>query len=748
MRSHPPTGSDVHAANAAVALRPGLDALRTGGERAAQRLLSRVPERAAKLTAEDEGTREPDQAGLEMLAPPALLEQAMKSVGVGVAIVAADGRLVRVSASLATMVQDWPSPARWWDAIASMLAPRRAASDPWPVAGSEYAELTAPTGTTFVYEVTTTRPSGAHTGSTLVLVRDATTQVRFEESLRESEQRYALAARAANDGLWDWDLRTGHVYYSPRWRAMLGLAREELRPSADAWLGRIHPDDLDGLQTAIQSHLAGATEHFEHEYRILDRAGTYRWVLSRGVAVREAGGIAVRMAGSQTDITERRRAEEKLRHDALYDSLTNLPNRVLFMDVLGRAMRRQQRDEAYGFAVLFLDLDRFKLVNDSLGHHAGDELLKAFAGRLQTCVRLNDTVARLGGDEFTILLEDTTSIEEAELVAERVMRSLDEPFDLDGNRLYSSTSIGVAMSDRDYEGPQAILRDADTAMYRAKAGGKNQVAFFDRAMHKRAKNLLELHSDLRDAVEQNELELQYQPIVELATGAITGFEALVRWRHAERGMIWPDEFIPVAEENGLIVPMGQWVLEEACRQTLAWSSELGLREPLHVAVNLSSRSITDTDLPRTVLAVLERTGLPARCLTLEVTESAVMSNVHDAATVLEQLKQLGVRIHIDDFGTGYSSLSYLQRFAVDGVKIDRSFVSKMGEADGPDPIVRAIAALAEGMNLHVVAEGIQTRAQAKQLRDLGCRYGQGYLFSRPLDPAYAKALILEAPAWL
>lgn len=739
MRNEQPNATPLLEANASGILRPGLEALRAGGERAAQRLLARQPE----------AVPEPDQTGLEMLAPPALLEQAMKSVGVGVATVAPDGRLVRVSSSLATMVRDWASPSVWWDAVAGELAPRREPSDAWPLAGSEYAELTSPSGSPYVYEITTTRPEGASPGtSTLVLVRDATTQVRFEESLRESEQRYALAARAANDGLWDWDLRTGHVYYSPRWRAMLGLKREELRPTADAWLGRIHPDDLDGLQTAIQSHLAGGTEHFEHEYRILDRAGTYRWVLSRGVAVRESGGVAVRMAGSQTDITERRRAEEKLRHDALYDSLTNLPNRVLFMDVLGRAMRRQQRDESYGFAVLFLDLDRFKLVNDSLGHHAGDELLKAFAGRLQTCVRLNDTVARLGGDEFTILLEDTTSIEEAELVAERVMRSLDEPFDLDGNRLYSSTSIGVAMSDREYEGPQAILRDADTAMYRAKAGGKNQVAFFDRAMHKRAKNLLELHSDLRDAVEQNELELQYQPIVELATGAITGFEALVRWRHAERGMIWPDEFIPVAEENGLIVPMGEWVLEEACRQMLAWSNELGLRVPLNVAVNLSSRSVTDSELPRTVVRVLERTGLPPECLTLEVTESAVMSNVHDAVLVVEQLKQLGVRVHIDDFGTGYSSLSYLQRFAVDGVKIDRSFVSKMGESDGPDPIVRAIAALADGMKLHVVAEGIQTRAQAEQLRELGCRYGQGYLFSRPLDPAYAKALVLEAPRWL
>lgn len=682
----------------------------------------------------------PDEA--RPLATARQLEHALQTVGVGVATLGADGALRRVTASLRDMVQEWADVDTWWEDVRRHLDLGVGATALGTLDGSALADLSAPGGRRRVFEITHA-PDDGGASSGLVLVRDATSQVRFEETLRESEQRYALAARAANDGLWDWDLRTGHVYYSPRWRAMLGLSREELPPNADAWLGRIHPEDLDGLQTAIQSHLAGATEHFEHEYRILERSGVYRWVLSRGIAVRGPGGVAVRMAGSQTDITERRRAEEKLRHDALYDGLTGLPNRVLFMDVLARAMRRQRRDEAYGFAVIFLDLDRFKLVNDSLGHHAGDVLLRGFAERLQACVRLNDTVARLGGDEFTILLEDTTSFDETEIVAERIMRSLDEPFDLDGERIYTSTSIGVAMSDAEYEHPQAILRDADTAMYRAKASGKNRVAFFDRAMHRRARTLLELHTDLRHAVERNELELQYQPIVDLGDRRLRGFEALVRWRHSERGMIWPDEFIPVAEENGLIVPLGDWVLEEACRQTLTWQQAFPEASGLHIAVNLSGKAIADPNLPERVAAILNRVGLAPQSLHLEVTESAVMSNLGDAADVIAGLKELGAQIHIDDFGTGYSSLSYLQRFAVDGVKIDRSFVTKIGEEDGPDPIVRAIAGLAAGMGLDVVAEGIQTHRQAEQLRALGCQFGQGYLYARPLDPAYARTLIAD-----
>lgn len=675
-----------------------------------------------------------------------LLEGAMHSVGVGVAVLGSRGVLARVSPSLSELVSDWSSPDAWWEAARGALPEGAERDGQMVLGGTAIVELTSPAARERVFELTHSS-EGATGGQSLVLVRDVTESFRFEASLKESEERYALAARAANDGLWDWNLETGAVYFAPRWRAMLGLDREDVDPTIDAWFGRVHPEDYPALGEAIEAHLRGESDHFSCEYRMLHRTGVYHWMQARGVAVRDASGEATRLAGSQTDITERRRAEEKLRHEALYDALTGLPNRVHFNEVLTKAVDRAQDDQLYTFAVLFLDLDRFKLVNDSLGHLAGDEMLVQFAERLKACLRLNDTVARLGGDEFTILLEDIETIAEAEVVARRIHSALRTPFHLSGQDVFTSTSIGITTSAFSYEHPQAVLRDADTAMYRAKAGGKDQFVVFDATMHARARSLLKLHTDLRHAIEREELELQYQPIVDLNSGSLAGFEALVRWRHHERGMVWPDEFIPVAEENGLIVPMGEWVLEEACRQLLEWQREIPAASNLTIAVNLSSHSVTSPDIVDDVRRVLERTGLPPRCLKLEVTESAVMENAHEVAVILERLKQIGVSIYVDDFGTGYSSLAYLHRFDVDALKIDRSFVSKMNSAEGPSEIVGAITALAKGLDLSIVAEGIQTQTQLRALRGLGCQYGQGYLFARPLDPEYARSMILEDPVW-
>ena len=580
----------------------------------------------------------------------------------------------------------------------------------------------------------------------VALARDATTRVRAAESLRESEARYALAIRAANDGLWDWNLQTDEVYFSERWLEMLGLEANDADGTPDVWLGRVHPEDVDGLRDSLDLHLAGRTDQFEHQARILHRDGEYRWVLTRGIALRAEDGRAFRVAGSQSDITERKKAESKLVRDALYDPLTELPNRALFMDLLDRAIRRHRRRPDAGFAVLFLDLDRFKLINDSHGHLVGDDLLNAFSERMKECLRLGDTVARMGGDEFTVLLEETVDVEEATAVAERILESLARPFEFAGREVFTSASIGIAMSSRTYESPEDILRDADTAMYRAKAMGKAQHAVFDSKMHAEARSLLQMRTELRHAVERSELELQYQPIVDLFTGRLIGFEALVRWRHQERGLVWPEEFIPVAEENGLIEAISRWVLEHACRQTQQWRIETPGAEDIAVSVNLSSRSFAHPRIVDLVADVLKETGLPASSLKLEVTESSIMEN-ESSADVLDKLKDLGVQLYLDDFGTGYSSLSYLQRFNVDALKIDKSFVQRVGTDEEPDEIVGAITSLAHNLGLKVIAEGVQTPAQLERLRELGCEFGQGYLFSRPLDPAYAHALIVEDPVW-
>lgn len=669
----------------------------------------------------------------------ALLERALDQAGIAMVELTSGGRLTDSTPAVGSLADDWPTAQHWWSAISARdghgcLHSRQAST--------RSIDLCSPRGKRKVYEVTIAA-DGEHA---VALARDATSTVRAAESLRESEARYALAVRAANDGLWDWNLLTDEVYFSGRWLEMLGLEEDEADGTPDVWLGRVHPEDVDGLREALDLHLAGRTAHVEHETRMLHRDGEYRWMLTRGIALRDEGDRPYRLAGSQSDITERKRAESKLVHDALYDPLTALPNRALFMDLLGRAIQRHRRRPDAGFAVLFLDLDRFKLINDSLGHLAGDEMLIGFSERLKECLRLGDTVARMGGDEFTVLLEETVEIEEATAVAERIQESLRNPFQLKGSEIFTSASIGVAMSSRTYESPDDILRDADTAMYRAKAMGKAQHAVFDAKMHAEARSLLQMHTELRHAVERAELELQYQPIVDLCTGRLSGFEALVRWRHPERGLVWPEDFIPVAEENGLIEAISRWVMEHACRQTQEWRQQTPHSEDVTISVNLSSRSFSHPRIVDVVAQILEETGLPASALKLEVTESSIMDN-ESSSDVMDALKELGVQLYLDDFGTGYSSLSYLQRFNVDALKIDKSFVQRLAGGGEPGEIVGAITSLAHNLGLKVIAEGVQTPAQLDHLRELGCEYGQGYLFSRPLDPAYAHALIVEDPTW-
>ena len=576
---------------------------------------------------------------------------------------------------------------------------------------------------------------------------DITERKQAEEALRASEERYALAAQSVNDGLWDWNLKSNEVYYSERWKAMLGCEGEDIGNTPFEWFRRVHPDDLAQVQTLLQDHLEGRTPTFESEHRMRHKDRGYRWVLSRGLAVRNGSGRAYRMVGAQSDTTQRKLAEEQLIHDALHDALTGLPNRTLFVDRLSHRIKHSRREKDRLFGVLFLDLDRFKLVNDSMGHSAGDQLLIETARRLEQAVRPGDTVARLGGDEFAVLLEDVNEPGDAVKVAERIQSSLKNPVKLESQEVVSTASIGIAMSQTGYEKTEDVLRDADTAMYRAKSEGRARHEVFDSAMHARAVSLLKIENELRQAIEREEFRVFYMPIVSLATGRIDGFEALVRWMHPERGIIPPFDFMGVAEDAGLIIAIDRWVLRRACREVKEWQQKFPDGDRLSVSVNLSAKQFQHSDLVETIRGAINDSGLPGESLGIEITEGVLIDNTSTAGEMLGEMRKLGARIYLDDFGTGYSSLSYLQRFPIDAVKIDRSFVSRLGPKAEGHEIVQAIVTLAHNLGMRVIAEGIETNDQLGLLRRLKCGYGQGWLFSKPIPHEEASELLLQEARW-
>jgi diguanylate cyclase (GGDEF)-like protein/PAS domain S-box-containing protein len=578
-----------------------------------------------------------------------------------------------------------------------------------------------------------------------IILRDISERKMAEAALRAREADLAEAQRIAQLGSWSWDAAENRVTWSAGLYRIFGLSPDQFERTLAGYLAWVHPDDRDRVRATVEAAWRDRTG-FDGEHRIARPDGTIRTLHSRGIVVRDAAGVPYRMVGTCHDVTDRKALEERLAHQATHDPLTGLPNRALFRDRLEQALARA-RCSGQPCALLLLDLDHFKTVNDSLGHATGDQLLTTVATRLRAILRDGDTLARLGGDEFAVLLEEAGDLVGALNVAERFHDALRAPLVMDGHEFVATTSIGLALGSGSTDTPEDLLRFADVALYRAKEAGRSCTEVFYPGMNDAALARLTMEHELRRAIAAEELCIHYQPKVDLATGRVGGLEALVRWRHPVRGLVAPGEFIPLAEETGLIVPLGRWVLREACQQLREWHQRYPQVALPFIAVNLSPRQFRHVELVADVAAILAESGLPADRLALEVTETAAMAQIAATSATLAALKELGVRLALDDFGTGHSSLAYLQRLPMDTLKIDRSFFQ---DAEHNRAIVRAVADLAHGLGLDITAEGLETAAQVRWAREVGCDRGQGFYFARPLpvedlEVLWAADLIFDLP---
>lgn len=573
---------------------------------------------------------------------------------------------------------------------------------------------------------------------------DQTERLRAEAALRESEEKFRSLAEQSLQGIFV--VKSGRVAYANKMMAdITGYGLDEFLQFDQKQLEQIiHPADRSFVIAAANGFEIGDGKVSpQSEYRLITKSGAVKWVLQQTRTVRFDGEMGVE--GVLVEITKRKHAEEQLLHSALNDSLTGLPNRTSFFDRVDLALERARGRDKAPFAVLFLDLDRFKLINDGYGHQAGDRLLVEIAHRLRRAVRPGDTVARLGGDEFTVLIPDIQGHDEAVSVARRIHDALSKPFQVGGQEIFTTASTGIAISSSRYDNPDEILRDADIAMYQAKAEGRARHSMYDEAMHPLVLSQLHMENDLRRALERKEFRLHYQPIVDTGSGKIVAFEALVRWQHPERGLLPPGEFLSVAEETGLINPMGEWVLRTGCKQAKQWMHDFNHNGSPAVSINLFSQQFSRTELVVYIEHLLDEVQLPADRLQLEITESAVIDVPELAIDVLHRLRNLGVKVHLDDFGTGYSSLAYLQRFAVDVLKIDQGFVQRLGSNGGGSEIVQTIVTLARNLGMAALAEGIETSEQLDIVRDLGCTFGQGFFFAKPMPPEEIMDFINRGP---
>ncbi|MFQ5524123.1 MAG: putative bifunctional diguanylate cyclase/phosphodiesterase [Acidimicrobiia bacterium] len=561
-------------------------------------------------------------------------------------------------------------------------------------------------------------------------IRYAIERFKALEAVRESEQRYALAMAGANDGLWDWDLKAKKVFFSPRWKEILGYGEPDIGDDIEEWFRLIHEADLPSVKKKLEDHLEDRTSHFESEHRIRHADGHYLWVLVRGLAVRDQNGQAYRMAGSLTDISHLKQARGQILHDTFHDRLTQMPNRALFMDRLATAAARTSADENYISAVLVLNLDKFRTINERFSHEVGDKLLVECAARLRRPVRTTDTIARLGADEFAVLLENVKDATYATRVADRLQETLADPFELNGEVVEISAAIGIALTGGG-ESAEKTLHNAYMALSQAKGSGGGS-AVFDAALQARVLFRLGLESELSGAIERNELRALYQPIVTISTREVLGFEALLRWERQDGQVLSPESFTSLAEEMGLIKSIDLWVMREACRQLREWDREGYGNPQVYVSVNLAASHFAGAHLASQVRSILEETSTPPHRLRLEITETSLVQDVEAAERAIRELDAEGVQVMVDDFGTGYSTLAYLQNLSIKGLKIDRSFINRLASDEKSADIVRTVLALARDMNMYAVAEGVETSQQSAMLSALGCEYGQGYLFSRPV----------------
>ncbi len=585
-----------------------------------------------------------------------------------------------------------------------------------------------------VYQTADEEEYLSHQSLTMMSAELTTLNEDLREQMSEAkanEERYALASLGANDGLWDWDIENDVCFYSDRWKEIIGFSKYDHFTSIDDWIYRITPEHQKSVRSAIFRHLDGFTERFEAEYQIKCCDGSYLWVLSKGLALRDHNRKPLRIAGSQTDISQRKRYEEQLYKAAFHDKLTGLPNRSLFTDRVKHTLKIFKRSQHKKAALLFLDLDRFKIVNDSLGHEAGDQLLVSVARRLELTVRSSDTICRLGGDEFTILLAAIDNEEQATATANRIIEEISKPYFIYGQQIYISGSAGVVIIDA-YDEPENIMRNADLAMYQAKHNGKGRVEVFEKDQYDLVYSTLQIETELRIAAERGEFIPYFQPIINLSNGKIEELEALVRWNHPQKGLIPPIKFIQIAEETGIIKYIGEYLFESICKQLNAWKRAYGEAWLPNIAINLSAKQVQDLNHLKSLVRIFKDSGLKKESIKFEVTESVIMDNSANVAQNLDFIKKSGFKLSIDDFGTGYSSLSYLVAYPFDYIKIDRSFISNIDKDPKKEKIFQAIIGLAEDLDLISIAEGVETEEELRVVQKTSCRFAQGYYFSKPL----------------